>query len=88
MDLCKYKYLFGVPGQGVHQYRIFNIGIIDILTTILGAYILSYLFSFSFLKTLLVLFIVGEFIHYIFCVDTAVMVFLFPNKFHTPIPPF
>ena len=39
--LCKYKNALGVPGKGLHSYRIFNIPIFDVLFTILGARILQ-----------------------------------------------
>jgi hypothetical protein len=38
MDLCKYKNILGVPGQGPHSYRIFNIAIVDVILTIILAY--------------------------------------------------
>jgi len=72
MLLCKYKALFGVPGKGIHSYRIFNIAIVDVIEMVIGAYIISYLFKLSFLRTLLVLFILGIIIHHIFCVRTTV----------------
>jgi len=43
LDLCKYKNILGDPGKGVHSFRIFNIAIVDVLLTILAAYILSFL---------------------------------------------
>ena len=39
--LCKYKNALGVPGKGLHSYRMFNIPIFDVLFTILGARILQ-----------------------------------------------
>ena len=60
MSLCKYKNLFGEVGKGVHSYRIFNIAVVDVVLTILGAYII-YLFNpkFNFIYILLFLFILG-----------------------------
>lgn len=72
MLLCKYKTLFGVPGKGIHSYRIFNIAIVDVIEMVIGAYIISYLFKLSFPRTLLVLFILGIILHHIFCVRTTV----------------
>ena len=48
MDLCKYKNILGVPGNGVHSYRIFNIAIVDVILTVIVAYIISYIFKKSF----------------------------------------
>ena len=39
--LCKYKNALGVPGKGIHSYRICNLAIVDIIFTLLGARILQ-----------------------------------------------
>ena len=77
MDLCKYKNILGVPGQGPHSYRIFNIAIIDVILTIILAYIISYLFKISFVKTSITLFILGILLHRLFCVRTTIDKLLF-----------
>ena len=48
MSLCKYKNYFGEPGKGVHSYRIFNIAIVDVVMTLIGALIISYLSGIKF----------------------------------------
>ena len=40
MSLCKYKNLFGEVGKGVHSYKIFHISTIDVLLTILAAFVI------------------------------------------------
>lgn len=30
MSLCEYKDIFGIPNEGVHSYRLFNIAIVDV----------------------------------------------------------
>jgi len=72
MDLCKYKNILGVPGQGPHSYRIFNIAIVDVILTIIAAYIISYIFNILFLKTSITLFILGILLHRLFCVRTTI----------------
>jgi len=79
MNLCKYKNLFGEPGTGIHTLRIFNISVIDVLVVLLAAAIISKLFSFSLKWTLIILFLIGIFVHRLLCVRTAVDNFLFPN---------
>jgi hypothetical protein len=79
MDLCKYKNILGVPGQGPHSYRIFNIAIVDVILTIILAFILSYIFKISFVKTSIMLFILGILLHRVFCVRTTIDKLLF-NK--------
>ena len=46
--LCAYRNLFGRVAEGAHSYRIFDIAIVDVLFTVLGAYLLHRLFSVSF----------------------------------------
>jgi hypothetical protein len=46
--LCKYKDALGIPGKGIHSYRIFGIAIVDTLLTIIGAFILYYIFKWNF----------------------------------------
>jgi hypothetical protein len=68
---------FGKPGQGIHSYRIFNIAIVDVLFTIVGAYLISYFFKFSFIFTTIFLFGLGIFLNHIICVQTTVDKLLF-----------
>ena len=79
MDLCKYKNILGTPGQGVHSYKIFNISIVDVVLTLVLAYIISFLFRISFRWTSIVLFLLGIFLHRIFCVRTTIDKLLFPK---------
>jgi hypothetical protein len=72
MSLCKYKDIFGKSGEGVHSYRIANVAVVDVGVTVLGAFLISKLFKWNFLKTLLVLFILGIVAHKVFCVKTTV----------------
>lgn len=77
--LCKYKNALGVPGKGIHSYRVFNIAIADVIMTLIGAYIISRIFKISFLWTSVGLFITGIILHRLFCVKTTIDKFLFPN---------
>ena len=76
-NLCKYKDILGKPNQGVHSYRIFNIAIVDVLLTILAAYILSIVTKYKFVYTLIFMFILGIISHRIFCVRTTIDKLLF-----------
>jgi len=84
--LCKYKDAFGKPGEGVHQYRIGKgiigqngLGLIDILVTMIPAFIGWYFFKFPLFISLAILFLLGIIVHRMFCVRTAMDVLLFPN---------
>ena len=41
-DLCRYKHIFGKPNTGIHTYRFFNIAIVDVMLTILLAWLIKY----------------------------------------------
>jgi hypothetical protein len=80
--LCKYKNtatnLFGEVGKGLHSYRIFDIAYIDVILTIIGAYIIKLFFpQYKFIVILIILFLIGIICHYLFCIDTTVHNFLF-----------
>jgi hypothetical protein len=70
---CKYKDIFGKPNTGAHAYRILNIAIVDTLATFLIALVFSYYFNWSLVWTFIGLLIVGELMHWYFCVDTTVI---------------
>jgi hypothetical protein len=77
IDLCKYKDILGKPGQGVHSFRIFNIAIVDVLLTILAAYILSIFTNYKLVYTIIFMFILGIISHRLFCVRTTIDKLLF-----------
>jgi hypothetical protein len=77
MNLCKYKNVLGEPGKGIHSYRLFGVAIADVIMTIIGAFLISYFFKFSFIKTLLILFLMGIVLHRLFCVRTTIDKLLF-----------
>jgi hypothetical protein len=72
MNLCKYKDIFGKPKEGAHSYRIFDVAIVDVAFTLLGAYLIARYFNLPLLHTTITLFILGIIIHYMFCVDTTI----------------
>jgi hypothetical protein len=80
MNLCKYKNLFGELGTGIHSFRIEGIAILDVGVTIIVALFISVIFHWKFIYTLIGLFILGIFIHRIFCVRTTIDQILFPNN--------
>lgn len=80
MNLCRYKNIFGEPGTGIHKYRVMNIAILDVIVTLLIAFILSKLFRHTFLFSLAYLILLMIIIHRVFCVRTTTDKFLFPDK--------
>jgi hypothetical protein len=77
---CKYKNIFGAVGEGIHSYRIWDIAIVDLLLTVLLAYII-YIFipHYTFIAILILLLTIGIICHRIFCVRTTVDKLLFPE---------
>jgi hypothetical protein len=70
---AKYKNIFGEPGKGIHSYRLFNLAIIDIIFTIIGAYLIG-IYNKNNLKEIIILFLIiffiGQILHLLFCVET------------------
>ena len=69
--LCKYRHIFGKEKEGVHQYRIFNIAIVDTLLTIVAAWLIAYYFKLNFWIVVVIVFIIGILVHKLFCVETT-----------------
>ena len=70
--LCQYKDLFGKVGEGAHSYRIANLAIVDVLLTILGAYLIHLSTGYRFAYTLIGFFLLGILLHHLFCVRTTI----------------
>lgn len=76
MNLCQYKDIFGKSNTGLHSYRIpiLNIAIVDLSCTILAAIILNkyYFKQINFWYILIILLVIGELLHLLFCVKTPI----------------
>ena len=79
INLCKYSDIFGKVKEGIHSYRIFDIAVVDVLATVITAYLVhKYFFKkYSFIYILLGIFIIGIISHRIFCVRTTIDKMLF-----------
>lgn len=75
--LCKYKNIFGEPRKGAHSYRLFDIAIVDVVSTILLAAVISKIWKLDFIKVLIIVFLLGIILHRLFCVDTTIDRLLF-----------
>lgn len=76
--LCPYKNILGKVGEGVHSYRVANIAIVDVIMTIIAAFILHFLFpKYSVVSFAIVLFLLGIILHRLFCVRTTIDRLLF-----------
>jgi ABC-type spermidine/putrescine transport system permease subunit I len=84
MTLCKYKNIFGKPREGIHNIRVFDIAIIDVLLTIVVGFLLTKAinkrredFMKNFALVLIILFCLAIIIHRVFCVDTKINTLIF-----------
>jgi hypothetical protein len=77
--LCKYRNALGVPRKGVHSIRLGGIAVVDVIMTLIGAYVIAHYMRASFAWTAAGLFLSGIILHRLFCVRTTVDKLLFPN---------
>jgi hypothetical protein len=74
MDLCNSqlkKYLdnlIGLPGEGIHSYRIFNIAYMDVIIVLVAAILIAWAMNWSYIKTIVGIFILGIVVHKVLCV--------------------
>ena len=79
-DLCKYRNALGVPGKGAHSIRLVGVAVVDVVLTLVGAYIIASWMRISFAWTAAGFFLLGIILHRLFCVRTTVDTLLFPSK--------
>ena len=75
--LCKYKNIFGPVPHGV---RIFNLPVVDWVTTFIGVGLFSYFTKYSFFKSILFALLLMLFVHRIFCIKAPSDMFFFPQE--------
>lgn len=79
MNLCKYSNIFGLPNTGLHSIRIANLAIVDVLSTILFAWIVHYFTKWNLWLVIGISFLAGIIAHRIFCVRTTIDKLLFSS---------
>jgi hypothetical protein len=61
--------------KGAHTHvigtRVIGFAIMDVTMTVLGGALLAYIFKWSYLWTILILFLLGILLHRLFCVRTT-----------------
>jgi hypothetical protein len=78
MDLCNSQIkknldnMIGIPGEGIHSYRIFNIAYMDVIIVLVGAIVIAWAMKWSYIKTIMGIFILGIVVHKVLCVGTSV----------------
>ena len=71
--------IIGVPNVGIHSYRIFDIAYMDIIVVLIGSIFLAWLLSWSYVKTIIGMFVFGIVVHRVLDVRTTVDKWLFPS---------
>lgn len=66
-----YKNIFGKPNEGLHKYKIFDIAIIDVLFTLLFAYLIQKYYDMPLIYIFLILIFIGIIAHKLFDVKTG-----------------
>ena len=79
MNLCAYKNIFGEPGKGAHSVRFMGVAVVDVVLTIIGAWLVAYWMKWNVGYTIAGMFALGILLHRAFCVRTTVDRALFPN---------
>ena len=77
---AQYKDILGVPREGIHATRLYDYAIVDFVMTFIGACIIAYFFKMNVFFVFLYLFILGEYLHILFCVDTKFLSIFFNLK--------
>ena len=77
---AQYKDILGVPREGIHSIRVYDYAIMDFIMTFVGACIIAYFFKMNVFFVFLYLFILGENLHILFCVDTKFLSIFFNLK--------
>jgi hypothetical protein len=70
-------YFGGEVNTGIHVFRIFNISIVDVIVTIIGALLIAFVFDIKIMHSMIGVFASGIFFHRLFCIPTGVDVLLF-----------
>lgn len=71
--LCKYKDILGKPNEGIHSVRVGGLAAFDVFATMFLSLAIYGYTKINPIYILIVLLIVGELLHYMFCVDTPII---------------
>ena len=77
MDLCQYSNALGEPGKGFHAPRVAGFAVLDVLGTIILAWVMQHCTKWSWPTSLVAMFSLGVLCHRLFCVPTTLDRLLF-----------
>ena len=65
------RHIFGKENEGVHSVRLFDIAIIDLVMTLIGAYYFAKYFKLNHIYVSIIFILTGHIMHLLFCVKTT-----------------
>ena len=75
---CQYANILGIPGKGIHKFRLGNVAIVDLVLTLILALGLSYIpGSPPFTIWIIILLLLSMVLHALLCTDTSVNKWLY-----------
>lgn len=74
--LCAFRHVFGRERQGFHSVRVADVAVLDVIGTVAIGLVLAWWRGWHVGTTLLTLFLLSVLLHWLFCVDTKVKVWL------------
>lgn len=80
-SLCQYSNIFGKPREGVHKYRVLDTAVVDVVATVVLAYVTTMVDKrWDFLTAFVFWILLGGALHILFCVNTTWTVLLRGGK--------
>ena len=74
--LCKYADILGKPNEGFHKPRLLGMARNDLIGYFIIVIVIVIVCKTSLVKTAVIVFIVAQLMHAMFCVETAFIKFL------------
>jgi hypothetical protein len=68
--------MLGKPGEGFHSVRLFGFAILDVVGTFFLGYLLHRFTGLKYYISTIIMFLIGIFLHWLFCVDTKLNMML------------
>lgn len=76
--MCKYANILGIPGKGIHRFRLGGIAVVDLVLTLGLALGLSYIpRGPPFTVWIIILLLLAMVLHALFCTKTSVSTWLY-----------
>jgi len=75
-NFCNNKHMFGKPFEGIHSTRFMGLAIVDIILTLLFAWLISCITGINIIYVRIFLLLLSIFFHWVFCVDTQLLLWI------------